>query len=79
MKDSGRARYLSITDSEALDGFKQLARTEGILPALETSHAIASLSAVTAELPEASVVVVSLSGRGDKDMGTIAKALAVTL
>ena len=79
MKDSGRARYLAVTDREALAGFQQLARTEGILPALETSHAIAALPAIVAELPPGSVIVVSLSGRGDKDMGTIAKALGVTL
>ncbi len=79
MKDSGRARYLAVTDQEALAGFQQLARTEGILPALETSHAIAALPAVAAGLPEGAVIVVSLSGRGDKDMGTIARALGVTL
>ncbi len=79
MKESGRARYLAVTDQDALAGFKQLARTEGILPALETSHAIAALPAIAAELPASSVIVVSLSGRGDKDMGTIASALGVTL
>jgi len=79
MKDNGRASYLAITDREALEGFQRLARTEGILPALETSHAIAALPRVTAELPKDSVVVLNLSGRGDKDMGTIAKALGVTL
>jgi tryptophan synthase beta chain len=79
MKDTGRARYLAVSDREALSGFQRLARTEGILPALETSHAIAALPSVVADLPEGSIVVVSLSGRGDKDMGTIAKALGVTL
>jgi tryptophan synthase beta chain len=79
MKDNGRARYLAVTDGQALDGFKQLARTEGILPALETSHAIAALPTIVSELSNDSVVVVNLSGRGDKDMGTIAKALGVTL
>jgi tryptophan synthase beta chain len=79
MKDSGRATYLAVSDKEALEGFQRLARTEGILPALETSHAIAALPAVVSELPADSVVVVNLSGRGDKDMGTIAKALGVTL
>jgi tryptophan synthase beta chain len=79
MKESGRARYLAVTDQEALAGFKQLARTEGILPALETSHAIAALPAIAADLPASSLIVVSLSGRGDKDMGTIARALGVTL
>jgi tryptophan synthase beta chain len=79
LKETGRARYLSVTDDEALAGFQQLARTEGILPALETSHAIAALGKVVAELDDGAVVVVSLSGRGDKDMGTIAKRLGVAL
>ena len=79
LKDSGRARYFAVTDTEALGGFQQLARTEGILPALESSHAIAVLPRVLAELPENAIVVVNLSGRGDKDMGTLAKALGVTL
>jgi tryptophan synthase beta chain len=78
-KETGRAQYLSVTDNEALEGFKLLARTEGILPALESSHAIAALSAVVKKLPERSVLVVSLSGRGDKDMGTIAQRLGVKL
>jgi tryptophan synthase beta chain len=79
MKDTGRASYLSVTDDEALAGFQQLARTEGILPALESSHAIAALEPVARELPEGAIVVVCLSGRGDKDMGTIAKRLGVEL
>jgi tryptophan synthase beta chain len=79
MKDTGRATYLSVTDDEALGGFQRLARTEGILPALESAHAIAALPRVVASLPEKSVVVVNVSGRGDKDMGTIAKRLGVTL
>jgi len=79
MKDSGRAEYLSVTDRQALDGFQSLARTEGILPALESSHAIAALPEVVGRLPEGAVVIVSVSGRGDKDMGTIAKAFGVTL
>jgi tryptophan synthase beta chain len=79
LKETGRARYLSVTDAEALGGFQQLARTEGILPALETSHAIAALGSVAAELPDGAVIVVCLSGRGDKDMGTIAKRLGVEL
>ena len=79
MKDTGRARYLAVSDREALAGFQKLARTEGILPALETSHAIAALPAIAAELAAGAVLLVSLSGRGDKDMGTIARALGVTL
>jgi tryptophan synthase beta chain len=79
MKDSGRAEYLAVTDRQALDGFQRLARTEGILPALESSHAIAALPEVVARLPEGAILIVSVSGRGDKDMGTIAKAFGVTL
>jgi tryptophan synthase beta chain len=79
LKDTGRARYLSITDSEALEGVKQLARTEGILPALESAHAIAALPAVARDLPEGAIIVANVSGRGDKDMNTIAKAFGVEL
>jgi tryptophan synthase beta chain len=68
-----------VTDDEALAGFQLLARTEGILPALESAHAIAALEAIAAQLPEGAVIVVNVSGRGDKDMGTIAKRLGVTL
>jgi tryptophan synthase beta chain len=78
-KETGRAHYLSVTDDEAIDGFKQLARTEGILAALESSHAIAALAKIAPRLREGAVVVLNLSGRGDKDMGTIAKRLGVTL
>jgi tryptophan synthase beta chain len=79
LKDSGRAQYFAVTDRDALEGFKLLARTEGILPALESSHAIAGLHKVVASLPENAVIIVNVSGRGDKDMGTIAKALGVEL
>jgi tryptophan synthase beta chain len=79
LKETGRATYLSVTDDEAMGGFQLLARTEGILPALESSHAIAALERVAATLPEGAVIVANVSGRGDKDMGTIAKRLGVTL
>jgi tryptophan synthase beta chain len=79
LKDTGRAEFLSMTDDQALAGFQQLARTEGILPALESSHAIAALPAIAAQLPEGAVIVVNVSGRGDKDMGTLAKRLGVSL
>ena len=70
MKDSGRATFAAITDDEALEGFQLLCRTEGIIPALESSHAIAYVAKHTRHLgPDASVIV-NLSGRGDKDMGT---------
>ncbi len=79
MRDTGRAQYLAVTDREALDAFQRLARTEGILPALESSHAIAALPEIARALPDGAVILVSLSGRGDKDMGTVAKALGVEL
>lgn len=68
LKDSGRAVYGSVTDREALGAFKQLCRTEGIIPALESSHAIAYLPRVVEAIGEGKDIVVSLSGRGDKDL-----------
>ncbi len=78
-KDTGRVRYVTRTDAQALEGFQLLARTEGILPALETAHAIAALPEICAPLDAAAPVIVCLSGRGDKDMPTIARALGVPL
>jgi tryptophan synthase beta chain len=78
-KDSGRVRYVSRTDAEALAGFQLLARTEGILTALETAHAIAALPEICAGLSAGDPVVVCLSGRGDKDMPAIAAALGIAL
>ena len=75
LRHTGRATYLAVTDAMALDGFATLARTEGILCALETAHAIAALRTVLPQLRPDATVVVSLSGRGDKDMLTIAKAM----
>src|ERR1019366_2684474 len=66
-KDTGRAEYVSITDKEALDAFQLLARLEGILPALESSHAIAYAAKLAPKLAKDEVVVINLSGRGDKD------------
>jgi len=73
-KDSGRARYVPITDAEALDSFVWLARTEGIIPAFESAHAIGALRKHAPSLPRGAVAVVNLSGRGDKDAAE-AKAL----
>src|SRR5262249_21224376 len=73
LKDTGRARYSSVTDQEALEGLQLLARTEGILCALETAHAIAYLPKLLPTLPERAVVVVALSGRGDKDMPQVSR------
>ena len=71
----GRARYESVTDEEALEGVRMLCRTEGIIPALESAHAIARLPRIVADLPEGSTVILCLSGRGDKDVFSIAKAV----
>jgi tryptophan synthase beta chain len=73
---SGRVTYLARTDADALAALQQLARAEGILCALETAHAVAALAEVVAATGPGAIVVVSLSGRGDKDMPTVAKALA---
>jgi tryptophan synthase beta chain len=73
LRDTGRAEYLSATDQEALDACRLLARCEGIIPALESSHAVAGLARVAARLPDGASVIINISGRGDKDMGTIAK------
>jgi tryptophan synthase beta chain len=78
-KDTGRAEYMAVTDEEALEGFRLLSETEGIIPALEPSHAIAYVSKFAPSLPEGSVVIIGLSGRGDKDMETVANALQVDL
>jgi tryptophan synthase beta chain len=79
LKDLGRARYVSVTDDEALEGFRLLCRTEGIIPALESSHAVAHAVEVARTLGRDRAIVINLSGRGDKDMGTVASALGITL
>jgi tryptophan synthase beta chain len=78
-KESGRAVYVAVTDEEALTGFRLLAETEGIVPALEPSHAIAYVAKLAPELPAGSIIVLCLSGRGDKDMEIVAQALGVSL
>ena len=77
LKDSGRAEYRSVTDAEALEGFQLLCQTEGIIPALESSHAILQAARLAAELPSDAILVINLSGRGDKDIQTVAAALGV--
>jgi tryptophan synthase beta chain len=72
LKDSGRATYVSITDSEALEGFRLLSRLEGIIPALETSHAIAWIAAARGRWTRDDAVLLCLSGRGDKDVAQVA-------
>ena len=72
LKDIGRAEYVSITDDEALSAFHRLCRTEGIIPALESSHAVAYAMQLAATMPPDRHLLVNLSGRGDKDIGTVA-------
>ncbi len=75
LKDSGRAQYASVTDQEALAAFQRLSRLEGIIPALETAHAIAYLETLAPQLPGNPRLVINCSGRGDKDVQTVVKAL----
>jgi len=75
LHDVGRAQYLTCTDQEALDAFKLCAELEGIIPALESSHALARLPEITREVGKDGVVVLCLSGRGDKDVATVAEHL----
>jgi tryptophan synthase beta chain len=72
LKDSGRARYVTVDDREALAAFHDLTRTEGIIPALESSHALAYAGRLARDLGPEDIVIVNLSGRGDKDIGTVA-------
>ena len=73
LKDAGRAEYVSVTDDEALQAFHDLCRLEGIIPALESSHALAYASKMAPRLPKTAILLVNLSGRGDKDMHTVAE------
>jgi tryptophan synthase beta chain len=75
LRDLGRTEYAYVTDAEALDGFQLLAKREGILPALESAHAVAYTAQFIRELPKGSIVLVNLSGRGDKDVQSVAEAL----
>lgn len=74
LHDAGRVEYVSVSDDEALDAFRFLAKTEGIIPALESSHAIAHVQKIAPEMPGDSIIVVNLSGRGDKDVNTVAES-----
>jgi tryptophan synthase beta chain len=74
-KDQGRFEFVSVTDEEALDGFQALSRHEGIMPALESSHAVAYAMQLAKGLPKSRAIVVGLSGRGDKDVQVVGKAL----
>jgi len=74
-KETGRAEYVAVEDKEALEAFQVLSETEGIIPALESAHAIAYLIKISPKLPPGSIIVVNLSGRGDKDVATVRKYL----
>jgi tryptophan synthase beta chain len=79
LKDIGRVDYTSATDEEALDAFQLLCRTEGIIPALEPSHAIAAVTKKAREMDENQIILANLCGRGDKDIFTVAEALGVRI
>ena len=75
LMETTRAEYYSVTDQQALDAFQQLSQLEGIIPALETAHAIAYLETLCPQLEGSPRIVINCSGRGDKDVQTVAKAL----
>jgi tryptophan synthase beta chain len=77
LKDSKRAQYVAVSDDDALKAFVELCRTEGIIPALESAHAVAHAMALAAGMPKDAVLLVNLSGRGDKDMHTVAERLGM--
>ena len=79
LKDTGRAEYVAVTDAEALEAFHRLTRTEGIIPALETSHAIAQVIKMAPTMSKDQSILVNLSGRGDKDMHTVAAKEGLTI
>ncbi len=79
LKETGRVEYTAVTDDEALEGFQLLCRTEGIIPALEPSHAIAAVAKVAPTMPKDAIILANLCGRGDKDIFTVAERLGVEL
>ena len=79
LNDSGRVKYVSATDNEALEAFQLCSKLEGIIPALEPSHALAHVGRIAGDLPKDHIVLMNLCGRGDKDIFTVANALGVSL
>jgi tryptophan synthase beta chain len=79
LKDIGRAEYVSANDDEALEAFHKLTKIEGIMPALETAHAVAHAMKIAPDMSSDQVLLVNLSGRGDKDMATVATASNIGL
>jgi tryptophan synthase beta chain len=78
-RDAGRFEFVAVTDEEALEGFQALTRLEGIMPALESAHAVAHAMRLAKTLPRSKSIVVGLSGRGDKDVHVVARALGKEL
>jgi tryptophan synthase beta chain len=79
LRDIGRVEYTSVTDTQALDGFQLLCRTEGIIPALEPSHAIAAVTKLAPTMDKDQIILANLCGRGDKDIFSVAEHLGVKL
>jgi tryptophan synthase beta chain len=79
LKDSGRAQYVAVTDAEALAAFRELCRCEGIIPALESAHAVAQAMKMAPGMARDAILLVNLSGRGDKDMHTVAERSGIAL
>lgn len=79
LKDCGRAKYVPVNDKQCLEAFLETSKTEGIIPALESSHAIYAGCQAAKELGQGKAVVINISGRGDKDMMTVAKILGVKI
>jgi tryptophan synthase beta subunit len=73
LHDMGRAQYVPITDDEAVDAFEYLSRTEGIIPAIESAHAVAYAKKIVPTMPKDKIVVITISGRGDKDVAAMAR------
>jgi len=78
-KDTGRAEYVAVTDADALRAFSDLCHFEGIIPALESAHAVAYAAAIAPSMPKDRILLVNLSGRGDKDMQTVAERSGLKL
>ncbi|HIP58785.1 MAG TPA: pyridoxal-phosphate dependent enzyme, partial [Archaeoglobus profundus] len=76
LKEIGRAEYVAVTDEQALKAFVELSKTEGIIPALESAHALAYATKLAKEMSKDEIIVVNLSGRGDKDLGIVMEALS---
>ena len=79
LKDSGRATYVAVTDQEALDAFQELTHTEGIIPALESAHAVAYVMKTARHMKQGSIIIINVSGRGDKDIQIVAERMGIKL